>query len=60
MIPMSDEIKAGDKVEHIDMNWDRCEVVREVITMYGEEYARFNGGGFWVTSRLRKVKSDGK
>ena len=52
---MSDDIKAGDTVEHVDGLWDRHEVVREVFNQYDEDWARFNGGGFWLLSRLRKV-----
>jgi hypothetical protein len=48
------EIREGDVVKHIDGSWSRCEVVREIFTKNGEQYARFNGGGLWLLSRLTK------
>lgn len=59
-ILMSDEIKVGDTVEHVDGIWDRCEIVRDVFNQYDADWVRFEAGGFWLLSRLRKVKSDGK
>jgi len=52
---MSDVIKVGDKVEHVDGRWEVCETVREFFTMNDQEFVRFNAGGFWLASRLRRV-----
>lgn len=51
-------IKIGDYVQHIENEFPRPLLVVGVFEKNDEKYAKFFDGGFWITSRLRKVEDN--